>query len=279
MLQSRNYAPPPDLAPFVRQSFVFRAQLPNDMILIDRLVSESAMIRLVLAGDWYAQFGDELGWRKRGPAILFGPNSRGFSVKVQGSFVVVGVALRASGWAALFEAKADSFADDMFALGDIWGTCIEDLCNDLMVGSPDDVTIVAAIEACVRERLTVLKNYSVDAAMAKFERIARDDSTVRVADVADQLCLSSRALERRCCATFGLTPKAILRRSRFLDMAAAVRGISDPGEEERAALRFSDQSHLNREFRHFIGMTPGQFERAQTPLLNAVLKLRHDGLS
>jgi len=34
---------------------------------------------------------------------------------------------------------------------------------------------------------------------------------------------------------------------------------------------------LNCEFRYFIGMTPGQFEKAQTPLLNAVLKLREDG--
>lgn len=278
MLQSRNYAPPPDLAPFVRQSFVFRADLPADYVVFDQLISESAMIRLILRGDWWARF-DDGEWRKKGPAILFGPNSKGFSVKVQGSFVVVGVALRASGWAALFEAKADSFADDMFTLEDIWGDCVEKLCRDLLSGSPDDETIVAGIENCVRERLSTLGNYAIDTAMAKFETMARDDSTMRVADAADQLGVSGRALERRCTATFGLTPKAILRRSRFLDMAAAVRGISDPGAEERAALRFSDQSHLNREFRHFIGLTPGQFEKAQTPLLNAVLKLRHDGLS
>ena len=76
-----------------------------------------------------------------------------------------------------------------------------------------------------------------------------------------------------------MTPKAVLRRSRFLDMAAAVRGMRQPDEEEQAALRFSDQSHLNREFRYFIDMTPGTFEKAQTPLLNAVLQLRVDGLS
>lgn len=278
MLESRNYAPPPDLAPFVRNSFVFRANLPADYIVLDQLVSESAMIRLILKGDWWARY-DEGAWRKKGPAILFGPNSRGFSVRSHGPFVVVGVALRASGWAGLFEAKADSFTDDMFALDDIWGDCARALCDDLLTGSPDDASVIAAIENCVRKRLATLNNYAVDPAMAQFEKIARDDSTMRVADAAEELGLSGRALERRCAATFGMSPKAILRRSRFLDMATAVRGISDPGAEERAALRFSDQSHLNREFRHFIGLTPGQFERVQTPLLNAVLKLRHDGLS
>lgn len=278
MLQSRNYAPPPDLAPFVRQSFVFRANLPLDTIIIDRIVSENAMIRLILNGDWSARFGDEP-WRTKGPAILFGQNSRGFSVRSQGPFVLVGVALRASGWAALFEAKADGFTDGMFALEDIWGDGVRALCDDLIHRAPHDDAIVAAIENCVRERLATLGNHAVDPAMARFETLARDDSTLRVSEAARQLDLSGRALERRCTATFGLTPKAILRRSRFLDMAAAVRGISDPGAEERAALRFSDQSHLNREFRHFIALTPGQFERTRTPLLDAVLKLRHDGLS
>lgn len=277
MLESRNYAPPPDLAPYVRQLFVFRANLPDEYLVIDQLISENAMIRLILRGDWSARFGDEP-WRKKGPAILFGPNSRGFTARVHGAFVVVGVALRASGWAALFEAKADNFTDDMFALEDIWGECVEDLCCDLMTNAPDDDVIVAAIEDCVRTRLKTMGNYSIDPAMAQFETMAITDSTMRVTDAADQLGLSGRALERRCAATFGLSPKAILRRSRFLDMASAFRGFSDPGAEERAALRFSDQSHLNREFRHFIGLTPGQFERVQTPLLNAVLKLRYDGL-
>ena len=277
MLESRNYAPPGDLAPFVRNFFVFRANLPRDYMVLDQLVSESAMIRLILQGDWWARY-DEGAWRKKGPAILFGPNSRGFSVRSHGPFVVVGVALRASGWAALFEAKADNFTDEMFVLEDIWGDCVRSLCDDLLTGLPDNETIIAAIEKCVRNRLATLNNYSADPAMAAFETIARDDSTMRVADAAVQLGISGRALERRCAATFGLSPKVVLRRSRFLDMAAAVRGISDPGAEERAALRFSDQSHLNREFRHFIGLTPGQFERVQTPLLNAVLKLRRDGL-
>lgn len=278
MLQSRNYAPPSDLAPFVRQLFVFRANLPDDYRVTDQLVSESAMIRLVLRGDWSARFG-QADWCKKGPAILFGPNSRGFSVCARGGFIVVGVALRASGWAALFEAKADNFIDDMFALEDIWGSGVADLCRDLIADNPDDDVIVSAIENCVRDRLKVVGNYIVDPVMARFEKMAILDSTTRVADVAERLGLSGRALERRCAATFGLSPKAILRRSRFLDMAAAVRGFSDPSAKERAALRFSDQSHLNREFRHFIGLTPGQFERVQTPLLNAVLKLRHDGLN
>lgn len=278
MLRSRNYAPPPELVPFVRQLFVFRASLPDDFELIDQLISETMVIRVLLSGDWSARFGNGE-WRQEGPALLFGQNSRSFTVRVRGPFAVVGVALRPSGSNALFDAKADKFTDSMFALSDIWGDCVERAFAPLVGSDAEDAVIIAAIEACVHERLGMIGTFTTDLAMAAFEEIARTDSTMRVSEAAEHVGLSGRALERRCCATFGLTPKTILRRSRFLDMAAAVRGMSQPDDEERAALRFSDQSHLNREFRHFIGMTPGQFERTPTPLLDAVLKLRADGIS
>ena len=76
---------------------------------------------------------------------------------------------------------------------------------------------------------------------------------------------------------YGLTPKAILRRSRFLDMAEAMRGFSTPAESQLAMLRYFDQSHLNREFRRFTGQTPGKFKKSVTPLFTAGLKLRVEG--
>ncbi len=278
MLRSNNYAPPPDLAPFVRQLFIFRAALPEDLVLVDRLISESAMIRILLQGAWSARFAANAPWRSEGPTLLFGPNTRSFEVRVAGPFTVVGIAIRPSGWSAMFDNKASDVADAMVSLADLWGAH-STLLHDAIRAAPDDEATVAALEHILRRRIAAVGTHASDPSMAIFEDIARDDSTMRVADAAAQVGLSHRALERHCCATFGLTPKVILRRSRFLDMAAAVREISDPGEEERAALRFSDQSHLNREFRFFIGMTPGQFEKAQTPLLNAVLKLRADGLT
>lgn len=274
MLQSRNFAPSTDLAPYLRNHFVFRAALPADMELIDPLLSETAMLRVILQGDWAAEFTPGV-WQVEGPTILFGNNSRCFNVRVRGPFVVAGTAIRPSGWTALCNRKANEFADGMFAGRTTWGPDADVLIEAAMLADGDDA-IIAVLEDFWRGQLAKLGNLPVDKTMAAFEGIANRDSTMRVVDAAESIGLSPRALERRCCATFGLTPKAVLRRSRFLDMAAAVRGISDPGEEERVALRFSDQSHINREFRYFINMTPGVFEKASTPLLNAVLKLRQD---
>ena len=88
-----------------------------------------------------------------------------------------------------------------------------------------------------------------------------------------------RHFERLCHDHFGHGPKAVLRRSRFLDMAQALRGFSAPSEEALATMRYFDQSHRNREFRHFVRMTARAFETTPTPLLTAGLKLRAEGVS
>lgn len=275
MLQSSNYAPSSDLAPYIRNHFVFRAALPADMELIGPLLSETAMLRVLLQGDWAAEFTPGV-WQVEGPSILFGNNARCFNVRVRGPFVVVGTAIRPAGWTAFSDRKASEFADGMFPARAIWGDDADQLYHDVAVPSEEDVGILDALDAFWRKQLVKAGTPDTDPAMATFEAITNSDSTMRVGDVAEKVGLSARVFERRCCATFGLTPKAVLRRSRFLDMAAALRGISDPGEDERAALRFSDQSHLNREFRYFIKMTPGAFEKTPTPLMDAVLKLRQD---
>lgn len=132
------------------------------------------------------------------------------------------------------------------------------------------------MEAAILARLEAVGSYTINPQMARFEVFARTDSSIKVDDAARQIGLSVRQLERRCQSTFGLTPKAILRRSRFLDMATATRGFSSPSDQDLAALRYFDQSHIAREFKRFTRMTPTQFDNAMTPLQTAGLKLREE---
>ena len=277
MLLSRNYPPSPALAPYIRRHYVFEAALPAGFELIDQLLSETAFIRILLDGDWTGETEPGI-WRSVGPTPLFGANFQPFRVRVRGPFRVVGIALRPSGWPALFPCSARTMSDKMMALEDHWGALAGTLYQDVAAAG-DDTAIVGAIEAAVSARLAEPGLGTANAAMARFEGIARADSTARIADIAAELGLSVRHLERLSYDCFGHSPKAVLRRSRFLDMAQALRGFSAPSEQELASLRYFDQSHRNREFRHFVRMTTKTFETASTPLLTAGLKLRADGIS
>src|SRR3546814_8644531 len=108
--------------------------------------------------------------------------------------------------------------------------------------------------------------------MQAFEQISRHDCTRQVKDVAAELDLSERQFERQCLTSFGHTPKLVLRRSRFLDVAAVIRDMGSQSDEDSADLRYFDQSHRNRDFRRFIGMTPQTFAQTPTPLFTASLR-------
>jgi AraC-like DNA-binding protein len=275
MLLSRNYPPSDALAPYIRRHYVFAAELPADFSLVDTLLSENAFVRILIRGDWKAEVSPGQ-WEKAGPVVLFGANGRPFPVAVNGPFTVAGFAIRPSGWRSLFAQTACDFADTMIPLGDVWDDLADGLWNGVKA-EPEDEVIVRAMETAISGQLARIGLYAPDAQMATFEAIARTDSMTRVEDAAGELGMSVRQLERRCLASFGLSPKAILRRSRFLDMATAMRGFSTPNERVLAGLRYFDQSHLNREFKHFAGMTPRRFRLSSTPLFTAGLKLRHEG--
>lgn len=272
----RNYAPSLGIRALVRRHYVFEGALPDDYVLEDQLLSEFPFIRILVKGEWTAETSPG-NWTTSGRAVFFGPNSRPLKVRCKGAFKVVGCAIRPSGWKALFAEPASKFSDSMLALSDLIGDAADEML-DGVVRAAEDCDAIAAIEGVLTSLHTARGRPAADPVMRRFEDIARFDSTMPVHDAAEQLGLSVRQFERRCLASFGHLPKTVLRRSRFLDMATAMRGFSDPDQEALAALRYFDQSHRTREFRRFIGMPPGAFEKAATPLLTAGLKLRAEGL-
>ena len=72
--------------------------------------------------------------------------------------------------------------------------------------------------------------------------------------------LSNRQLERRIRKATGSTPKEVTKRTRFEKIRKAlIEGRYDNISELAREYGYVDQSHLNKEFRSFTGMTPVQF--------------------
>jgi methylphosphotriester-DNA--protein-cysteine methyltransferase len=276
-LGSRNFAPADDLAPFVRRYFVTEAKLPEDSIIEDVMIAEIAFVRVIVKGNWEAKSATGE-WETLEKGLLFGGNSRPLDLRSIGPFLIVSFAIRPSAWRALFSQPATNFVNRAVPLSEAWGEIADRLVSDIE-RARSDAAMIKAFDRAIRSQLEKIKKPKIDQKIAEFEAIARVDCTKKVDDIAKGLQLSVRQFERRCHAVWGLSPKAILRRSRFLDMTESMRGMSAPGEEALAALRYFDQSHLNREFWFFAGMPPGKFSKAITPLFDASLKLRIEGKS
>ncbi|WP_240746910.1 helix-turn-helix domain-containing protein [Cryptosporangium phraense] len=84
-----------------------------------------------------------------------------------------------------------------------------------------------------------------------------------VAVAADSLGVSERHLRNRFSAAVGVSPKHFARIQRVRRVLGEIG--SAPIAQVAAQAGFYDQSHLGREFRQLMGVTPGAFAAGRTP--------------
>ncbi|MUN63007.1 helix-turn-helix domain-containing protein [Kocuria sediminis] len=83
-------------------------------------------------------------------------------------------------------------------------------------------------------------------------------------DLARELHVSVRSLQRLAARFVGMPPQLLLRRRRLQEAAERMR--ADPDTDLRtlaAELGFADQAHLTREFRSVLGATPRGYGRSR----------------
>lgn len=95
------------------------------------------------------------------------------------------------------------------------------------------------------------------------QQLEQNHGVGRVETLADMCGLSSRQVERTVMAAIGLPPKLLLR---ILRVQAAITAIHRAPQgslvDLAAALGYSDQAHMNRDFRLLTRSTPSQYRIA-----------------
>jgi AraC-like DNA-binding protein len=87
-------------------------------------------------------------------------------------------------------------------------------------------------------------------------------------ELAAAMGLQERQLQRICRERFGATAAALHRLHRFQALQARLHGPPSELADLAAELRFSDQAHMAREFRHFAGTTISSFLRERAVVGN-----------
>ncbi|GIM95221.1 helix-turn-helix domain-containing protein [Paractinoplanes toevensis] len=96
-----------------------------------------------------------------------------------------------------------------------------------------------------------------DLAMAAWRRLQRAGGRLRIGDLAAELGVARRGLEREVRDAFGLPPGAVGRITRF---QRAVQLLAEGLALAEVAIEsgYADQPHLTRETRVMAGVTPGE---------------------
>ncbi len=263
-----NLIPSRDLAPFISRFFVTTIDQGEGDVAEEILLNEAAMVQIPLCGQWSWRQGSGE-WHAFDGPLLLGPRERAMEVRAIGPARLAGFAIRPCGWLALDPRPASAVIDSIEEIDGRWMLAL----LQLPPMSDAEAGIVAALETLVRNRIAETGR-EADARAARLEAMVRAESNISVPQAARHLAMSPWQFDRFVRRHFGHGPKIVLRRSRFLDMAGVIHGVANEDTDALAPVRFYDASHLNREFRTFVSMTPGRFARARTPLLTAELAAR-----
>lgn len=218
------------------------------------------------------------GFGRYGPsALLFGAQTQRMAVSVSGSFATIGVALKPGALAALKGPRAEDTLDRIILYDHIygheqWGTSRQ-MIEWFDPAGPVERWLKVA-ETLVRQLIERTGAKPPNPVIEAFDKAVFADPNLNLAEFAEEHAIERRRLERQIKRAYGQSATQVLRRARALDIASHLLGVADDSEAEEAALKFFDQSHMIREFRHFFGTTPRQFARTPQPFMTLTLEAR-----
>ena len=268
---AENRAPADDIAPWVATMVSIRAPTEQGEIVSDGLCNDLAYIRYVFRGLWTTETAD--GTRTfQDQALVFGQHSKFMPVTCEGDVMSAGFGLRAGAWYAMTR-QSSAEITDRIERNDLFGLMGDEFREELNADTTPERWNLA-LEEAVRRCIARVQPDPPDPISTAFEAAAFADPMQSLHEIAESQNISLRKLERVVKRDFGVTPRAVMRRARAMDVAALLCGVSDQHEEDELMLRYFDQSHLIRDFTAYFGVTPRRFRDRPRPLLKVTLEQR-----
>jgi len=248
--------PSADLAPFVSSFYRFQA---GGLMFEDLERADRAQFRLRLSpggGSYGFPDGSEIACPDR---HFLAPTGSAIRSRAVGPLDLFGMGLTSAGWAALLDLDASLPDNRVLDADRLLGPGCQAL-GLALAAAADTFAMTAVAEAFVRTLLTEGRGRAARHFGAQVDAWLCGAPSPEVDELVATTGLSRRQVERRCKALYGAPPKFLARKYRAL---RAVAALADGNEawDRFVADGFYDQSHVIREVRRFVGLTPGELRR------------------
>jgi AraC-like DNA-binding protein len=205
--------------------------------------------------------------RLKGPAytgaqptrLVVGPLMRAVRMTYTGQVRTFGIRFHPARGAGFLGVRATTLVDRMIPLGQMCAPLDRALlCALPETASLEDEATRAAVDRALLERRGSALPLDGEL-IAMVDRLAGSESAPMVAEIAKELGLSARQLQRRFLTAVGMTPKRFMRVTRFARVwQLATMRPPEAWAELAAEHGYADQAHLIREFRAFGAEPPAR---------------------
>jgi AraC-like DNA-binding protein len=252
----REYRPSPPLRDLVDRLWWLEG--PAELIGAEPIPPDGRTEIIVHGGDPFEQADGAAGWQVQNRVLFAAQATRAVRVRPRGLARIAGARLQPTGAHAFFGCPQAELANRIVELHVIDSRLARALGDDVASRENGEAMVAALDRALVRAApASAARSPATDAVGIALAR----RGLIRVANLAAELDLSARQIERLFRDRVGLPPKLFLRIVRFQEVLGSLRSgpasSSRPWAEIAARHGFYDQAHFIRDFKAFTDQSPG----------------------
>jgi AraC-like DNA-binding protein len=196
-----------------------------------------------------------------GRARVVGIERGVFTETISGCGRVVGVRFLPGGFRPFLDGPVSALTGRYVPVEEVFGPRARAVA-DRIIAAPDAAEAVALVEEFLLARVPERPDPAVAEVAAIVARIAADPTISRVDELAADLGVGTRSLQRRFAEYVGVGPKWVIGRYRMHE--AAERAAAGDGVDWAALaaeLGYADQAHFVRDFTATVGTPPARYAR------------------
>ena len=265
----RYWLPRQDLREYVRAYYFFA----SDYAATQPVCAELANVRILLNGRGRLVFTDGRVF-PISSAFVIGPTNGAYIIDVEPGTQVFGIGVRPKGWGALLGMNAARTADQVYDLRAVAGPIADYTIDEIM--NARDLQAMATAADRFFAMLATQQSSRQSRYPEAFAWWLTQSQDLNIDGLIDVMDISRRQTDRVAKQFFGASPKLLQRKFRALRAADRIRAGAKLWSTASADA-FYDQSHYIKEFKSFIGVTPGQFAHAEASLISKVQSRRKTG--
>jgi AraC-like DNA-binding protein len=269
-LHVRLALPAEPLRPYI--TAYYTTHIESETPISDWLYPEWGNVRMIYEGGFECYRVGVEPYRAEFPLIQ-GPTTKPIHVST-GHVRVVGIGLLPSAFSHMFGVDVDHYADAYVPVRDLLGSGGDDLAKALAAVDGDDDAQFALCDTFFLNLIAGKAERPRTALVHALHKLLNDPDINTAQEIGDALGLGTARLNRLCKQGFGFSPKLLLRRQRFLRMLGALHSRPYTEWRDFADPSYVDQSHLIREFKYFMGLSPSQYLALPRPIQLAAVPKR-----
>lgn len=257
-LQISEYHPSDELLPFVQSFWFGNFNLKSEQKFSQSVVPNGCIELIIHLSDAHCSLSrDHESWDKSPDFTILGLYTKPYEVKFSKFVTVFGIRFHPDGIRNIFGIQPAEFLATYDDGVDVLGKNLHHFCDEIRNSDSAEAQIKLA-EDFITKQLSI-HYLPHDYTHLTMKLIRTEVGIPDYRHLTSQVPISNRQLQREFKKQYGITISEYMRLSRInatqnymLSKNASLTKISHD-------LQFSDQSHFIREFKNYVGLSPGKF--------------------